>query len=334
MKIIGGFLFLSLMINFANCFIKITNVKLNNKFIMAKNKEFNIYIPKTDNQKKYDNILDEDSDFLLSVIGPPGTGKTLLACVKAIQKLKENKIDKIIITRPIVSVEDENIGFLPGNLEKKMDPWTRPIYDVFLDFYSKAEINNMIINNKIEISPLGYMRGRTFKNSFIIADEMQNSTPNQMLMLLTRIGINSKIVITGDLQQSDIMNKNGLEDLVFRLKNKNVYKDFHLIEMNNSDIQRSNTVINILKLYNDKQNIDKNVDKNSELIKINDNNSTINYTNCNVQKHIMEQKVELIKINKSNNISLNYRNLTIKNDDSALIPLKDISRHFPKYLIK
>jgi len=144
MKIIGGFLFLSLMINFANCFIKITNVKLNNKFIMAKNKEFNIYIPKTDNQKKYDNILDEDSDFLLSVIGPPGTGKTLLACVKAIQKLKENKIDKIIITRPIVSVEDENIGFLPGNLEKKMDPWTRPIYDVFLDFYSKAEINKSL----------------------------------------------------------------------------------------------------------------------------------------------------------------------------------------------
>jgi CTP-dependent riboflavin kinase len=130
------------------------------------------------------------------------------------------------------------------------------------------------------------------------------------------------------------MNKNGLEDLVFRLKNKNVYKDFHLIEMNNSDIQRSNTVINILKLYNDKQNIDKNVDKNSESIKINDKNSTLNYTNCNVQKNIMEQKVELIKINKSNNISLNYRNLTIKNDDAALIPLKDISKHFPKYLIK
>jgi len=304
MKIIGSLLLLSLLMNSVNCFIKINNVKITNKLLASK-KEFNIYTPKTDNQKKYNNILDEDNEYMLSVIGPPGTGKTLLACVKAIQKLKENKIEKIIITRPIVSVEDENIGFLPGNLEKKMDPWTRPIYDVFLDFYSKAEINNMIINNKIEISPLGYMRGRTFKNSFILADEMQNSTPNQMLMLLTRIGINSKIVITGDLKQSDIANTNGLEDLVFRLKNKNISKNFHLIEMNDYDIQRSDTVINILKLYDDNKKKDE-------------------------EKQIVNKKIELVKMNRTSNINLNYTNFVMTNDDAALIPLKDISKYFTK----
>jgi phosphate starvation-inducible PhoH-like protein len=328
MKINTCVLILFFFLNSVECFIYPINIKISHKFLMAKNKEFNIYTPKTDNQKKYDNILDKDDDYVLSVIGPPGTGKTLLSCVKAIQKLKENKIDKIIITRPIISVEDENIGFLPGNLEKKMDPWTRPIYDVFLDFYSKAEINNMIINNKIEISPLGYMRGRTFKNSFILADEMQNSTPNQMLMLLTRIGINSKIVITGDLHQSDIASKNGLEDLVFRLKHKNISNNFHLIEMNDSDIQRSNTVINILKLYDDKEN----VDTNFELVKIPEKKFTLNYTDFNFKRNIMDQKIELMKINKINNITLNFRNFTVKNDDAALIPLKDISKHFPKNL--
>ena len=222
-------------------------------FLVMKNKDFKIskylYSPKTENQKKYFDILIKENEFILTVCGPPGTGKTLLACVKAIEKLKDNKIDKIIITRPIVSVEDENIGFLPGSIIKKMDPWTRPIYDVFLDFYSKSEINNLLIENKIEISPLGYMRGRTFKNCFIIADEMQNSTPNQMLMLLTRIGAKSKIVITGDLDQSDIIGKNGLKDLVTKLNKKNIPDNFNLIKMNNTDIQRSDIVINVLKLY-------------------------------------------------------------------------------------
>jgi phosphate starvation-inducible PhoH-like protein len=269
-----------------------------------KNKDIKLYIPKTENQKKYDNILAQDSNYVLSVVGPPGTGKTLLSCVTAIQKLKENKIDKIIITRPIVSVEEENIGFLPGNLEKKMDPWTRPIYDVFLDFYSKAEINNMIINNKIEISPLGYMRGRTFKNSFILADEMQNSTPNQMLMLLTRIGINSKIVITGDLKQSDLINDNGLEDLVFRFKNKKIPDNFYLIEMNDSDIQRSDIVVDILKIY-DKYEEPNKIVKNEEITTI-------------------------VKNEEPNKIVKNEENhkVNIYEDDAALIPLKDISRYF------
>jgi phosphate starvation-inducible PhoH-like protein len=217
-----------------------------------KNKGINIYTPKSPNQILYNNILSKDTEYLVSVVGPAGTGKTFLACIKAIEKLKEDKIEKIVITRPVISVEDENIGFLPGNIEKKMDPWVRPIYDVFLEFYSKKDMNDLILNNKIEISPLGFMRGRTFKNSLIIADEMQNSTPNQMLMLLTRLGINSKIVITGDLNQSDLKGKNGLEDLIYKLDNSKLPDNFHLIKFNETDVQRSILVTKILDLYNNK----------------------------------------------------------------------------------
>ena len=140
-------------------------------------------------------------------MGPAGTGKTFIACHTAVEQLKSTKIEKIIITRPIVSVE-ENMGFLPGSINEKMDPFTRPIFDVLSSSYDKKEIQLLIKKNIIEISPLGFMRGRTFDNAFIIADEMQNSSPNQMKMLLTRIGENSKLVITGDLEQSDYGHNN------------------------------------------------------------------------------------------------------------------------------
>ena len=258
-----------------------------------KNKVTNIYTPKTQNQILYNNILCKDESYLLSVFGPAGTGKTFLACIKAIEKLKEDKIEKIIITRPVISVEDENLGFLPGNIEKKMDPWVRPIYDVFLDFYSKKEINDLILNNKIEISPLGFMRGRTFKNSLIIADEMQNSTPNQMLMLLTRLGINSKIIITGDLQQSDLKGKNGLEDLISKL-DKEMPKNFYLIEMNEKDVQRSNIVTEVLSLYKKEDNI------------------------------ISQDSKPEIKKSKDNKIKITEK----KENDAALIPLHDLSLNY------
>jgi phosphate starvation-inducible PhoH-like protein len=165
------------------------------------------------NQKKYVKNLQNENIKILFAIGPAGTGKTYLACNEAISQLKNNVINKIILTRPVVPVE-EDIGFLPGTMNKKMDPWTRPILDIFEEKYSKADIESMMKQNIIEISPLGYMRGRTFKNAFIIADEMQNSSPNQMLMLTTRIGENSKMVITGDLQQSDKTTTSGLQDFV------------------------------------------------------------------------------------------------------------------------
>ena len=263
-------------------------------FLVMKNKVPNLYNPKTQNQILYNNILDKDNEYLLSVVGPAGTGKTFLACLKGIEKLKENKVEKIIITRPIVSVEEENLGFLPGNIEKKMDPWVRPIYDVFLEFYSKKELNDLILNNKLEISPLGFMRGRTFKNSLIIADEMQNSTPNQMLMLLTRLGINSKIVITGDLNQSDLGNKNGLKDLIDKM-NKKIPDNFYLIKLDETDVQRSNIVSDVLKLYNEEKPL------------IQDN-----------------KNIEVIKKNVENEIIKN----TKSNDDAALIPINHLSPNY------
>ena len=239
-------------------FLQLIFSKSMRSFLVMKNKVPNLYNPKTQNQILYNNILDKDNEYLLSVVGPAGTGKTFLACLKGIEKLKENKVEKIIITRPIVSVEEENLGFLPGNIEKKMDPWVRPIHDVFLEFYTKKELNDLILNNKLEISPLGFMRGRTFKNSLVIADEMQNSTPNQMLMLLTRLGINSKIVVTGDLNQSDLGNKNGLKDLIEKMERK-TYENFYLVKLDETDVQRSNIVNEVLKMY-----------KKGEIIKNND----------------------------------------------------------------
>jgi phosphate starvation-inducible PhoH-like protein len=155
------------------------------------------YKPKTENQKIYHTHLNNPDTSIVLGIGPAGCGKTLFACITALDQLKKGNIDKIVLTRPIVPVEDEEIGFLPGNLVNKMDPWTRPIFDIILEQYQQHELTQMLKNNIIEVSPLAFMRGRTFKNSFIIADEMQNSTPNQMLMLTTRIGTNSKMVITG-----------------------------------------------------------------------------------------------------------------------------------------
>jgi len=119
--------------------------------------------------------------------GPPGTGKTLIAVLTAIKLFKEGVVDKIIVTRPAVSV-DEDLGFLPGTLEQKMAPWTRPIFDVLREYFTAKEIEGMIAEGVLEIAPLAYMRGRTFKKAYIIADEMQNSTANQMKMLLTRLG--------------------------------------------------------------------------------------------------------------------------------------------------
>jgi phosphate starvation-inducible PhoH-like protein len=297
-----------LLLSFLSIFVNQIFSKPIKSFLVMKNKISNIYTPKTQNQILYNNILCKDTEYLLTVVGPAGTGKTFLACVKAIEKLKENKIEKIIITRPVISVEDENIGFLPGNIEKKMDPWVRPIYDVFLDFYSRKDINDLILNNKIEISPLGFMRGRTFKNSLIIADEMQNSTPNQMLMLLTRIGINSRIIITGDLQQSDLGSKNGLQDLITKL-NKEIPNNFYLMEMNEKDVQRSDIVTKVLHLY--KKNDDKEIKKNVKKIKTD-------------EKKIKKDIKETIPIVKNNNTIIPIKSI----DDAALIPLHDISPNF------
>lgn len=210
------------------------------------------YVPKTPNQQTYSKHLNNPDTSIVLGIGPAGCGKTLFACITALEQLKRGNIEKIVLTRPIVPVEDEEIGFLPGNLVNKMDPWTRPIFDIILEHYQQHELTMMLKNNIIEVSPLAFMRGRTFKNSFIIADEMQNSTPNQMLMLTTRIGTNSKMVITGDLKQSDrLKGENGLRDLMHKLrepKNQNL-DDIKMVEMQYEDVERSQIVKTMLQLY-------------------------------------------------------------------------------------
>jgi phosphate starvation-inducible PhoH-like protein len=213
------------------------------------------YKPKTPNQELYTKYLNDPDKSIVLGIGPAGCGKSLFACITALDHLKRGKVDKIVLTRPIVPVEEEEIGFLPGNLVNKMDPWTRPIFDIILEHYQQHELTMMLKNNIIEVSPLAFMRGRTFKNSFIIGDEMQNSSPSQMKMLLSRIGTNSKMVITGDLKQSDRMENNGLKDLMYKLKepkNQHIEK-IKMVEMENKDIERSPIVKIILEIYENKE---------------------------------------------------------------------------------
>ena len=165
--------------------------------------------PRNANQELYVRKLQDDAKSIILAIGPAGTGKTMLAVQNGIRLFQEGKVDKIIVTRPAVSV-DEDLGFLPGTLNEKMAPWTRPIFDVLGEYYQQKDIAKMLEDGTIEISPLAYMRGRTFKNAYIIADECQNTTVNQMKMLLTRLGDNSRMVVTGDLAQADRLNDNGL----------------------------------------------------------------------------------------------------------------------------
>jgi phosphate starvation-inducible PhoH-like protein len=215
--------------------------------------------PRTPNQISYVNAL--SSNTLVFCLGSAGTGKTLFACNEAMKQLQKGDIDKIIITRPIVAVEDEQLGFLPGNINKKMDPWTRPIFDIFSEYCSMNEITKMVKDGIIEISPLAYMRGRTFKNAFIIADEMQNSSPNQMLMLTTRLGEGSKMVVTGDLKQSDRSLNNGLSDFLEKFNGYSKNCSISVIRMTGDDVERSEIVKTILDIYSPKPSYYENVTK-------------------------------------------------------------------------
>jgi phosphate starvation-inducible PhoH-like protein len=217
---------------------------------MKRRQRYVTMIPKNLRQEDYIEMLDDDRKYIVFAMGPAGTGKTLLAVLAAIRALKNGEIEKIVVTRPAVSV-DEQHGFLPGTLEEKMAPWTRPIFDVFQEYFTPLQIESMLADNIIEIAPLAYMRGRTFKNAFIIADEMQNATPSQMKMLLTRIGTGSRIVVTGDLAQHDRgYEQNGLKDFIARLKQRQ-NKMFGIVEFQREDVERHEAVTAVLHIYGD-----------------------------------------------------------------------------------
>ena len=219
--------------------------------------------PKNFSQERYVGLLKQKSKKIVVATGPAGTGKTMFATEYGVRNFLLGTYEKLIFTRPSVSV-DEDLGYLPGTLEEKMAPWVRPIYDILYQFISPKEVTQLIEEKIIEISPLGYMRGRTFKNCWIVADEMQNSTISQMKMLLTRLGENSRLVITGDLEQYDRNNEmNGLDDFLnkFRGKRSTSISSF---EFQRSDIQREEVVKEVLDIYGGDVPTDYTLDSNDD----------------------------------------------------------------------
>jgi phosphate starvation-inducible PhoH-like protein len=217
-------------------------------YLPLKKKHINL-IPRNKHQETYISKLKDSTKSIVLSVGPAGTGKTLLAVQAGIKYLQEGRVEKIVITRPAISV-DEDLGFLPGTLEEKMAPWTRPIFDVLLESYQNKDIVRMLEEGVVEISPLAYMRGRTFKNAYIVADEMQNATKNQMKMLLTRLGEGSKMVVTGDLAQADRLKDNGLIDFCNLIKNNN-YNHIDIVQFDSKDIERHDAVKEVLEIYGD-----------------------------------------------------------------------------------
>jgi phosphate starvation-inducible PhoH-like protein len=207
-------------------------------------------LPRNLHQEDLLEHLDSNSKHIVFATGPAGTGKTMLAVQMGIRKLEDNEVDRIVITRPAVSV-DEQHGFLPGDLKAKMEPWTRPIFDFLEEHYDPKKVLQMVENKTIEISPLAYMRGRTFKRAWIIADEMQNATQEQTKMLLTRIGEGSKIVVTGDLAQHDRgFTNNGLADFLNKYNTASVNSIAH-VQFERQDVERHPVVADVLNIYDE-----------------------------------------------------------------------------------
>ena len=209
-------------------------------------------IPRSEKQKEYVRAL-KNSDIIISA-GPAGTGKTFLAVAVALTLLLEKKIERIILSRPAVEA-GERLGFLPGDMREKVDPYLRPLYDSLYDLLDFERIQKKIEIGDIEIAPLAFMRGRTLKNSFAILDEAQNATDTQIKMFLTRIGENSKIVINGDPSQIDLPNKN-LSGLNRSKKLLGHLDEISIVDFDHRDVVRHPLVSKIVKAYSEKNNND------------------------------------------------------------------------------
>jgi phosphate starvation-inducible protein PhoH len=204
--------------------------------------------PKNPSQRKLAAYLNDPTKKIVISTGPAGTGKTLFSTQTAIRGFMLGTYEKIIFTRPSVSV-DEELGFLPGTLEEKMSPWMRPLYDILHTHITPKETLQLIEDKVIEICPLGFMRGRTFKNCCIVADEMQNCTLSQMKMILTRIGENTRLFITGDLEQCDRAGeRNGLEDFLDKIRKRRT-NSISSVEFDIADVERENVVKEVLEIY-------------------------------------------------------------------------------------
>lgn len=223
--------------------------KIREEVLLYGTKGFGIK-PRTQNQALLVKASMEND--LVFALGPAGTGKTYIAVALAVQALKNKQVKKIIITRPAVEA-GENLGFLPGDLKEKIDPYLRPIYDALDDMIQAEKLKYYIENRIIEIAPLAYMRGRTLSDAFILLDEAQNTTPMQMKMFLTRMGPNSKVIVTGDQSQIDLPNKqrSGLTEALRILKN---IEGIAVVELDACDVVRHKLVKAIIQAYNEAEN--------------------------------------------------------------------------------
>lgn len=206
-------------------------------------------LPRNVSQERYVKLLNNSANHIVFALGPAGTGKTMLATQFAIKALQAGEIERIIITRPAVST-DEQHGFLPGTIIQKMEPWVMPILDVFKEHYHPLEVQKMMEDGTIEISPLAYMRGRTFKRAVVIFDESQNATPEQMKLVLSRIGEDARIIITGDINQHDKkFAVNGLSDFVSRFEEAEGVPGIVVHRFALQDVERHPVIESILRVY-------------------------------------------------------------------------------------